>query len=130
MVNPKRGVNFGTRLLAAGKAIWQGGSPFSALTAVWPTNHEGKYVIEAEGIRLAFTNHGAAVTNLFVNDTNGQEIDVVLGLDHADLYPQTTSNPYLNAVIGKPRLYNVSPGPDPGCDFRLTHGIQVDTPST
>jgi aldose 1-epimerase len=100
MVGTRGAVKFSVRLLAAAKAIWKGGSPFTALTAVWPTNDEGKYVIEAEGIRLAFTNHGAALSNLWINDTNGQEIDIVLGLDHADLYTQTTSNPYLNGVIG------------------------------
>jgi aldose 1-epimerase len=91
--------------MAAAKAIWRGGSPFTALTAVWPTNDEGKYVIEAEGIRLAFTNHGAALANLWINDTKGQEIDVVLGLDHADQYPKSTSNPYLNGIIGKSMNY-------------------------
>jgi aldose 1-epimerase len=101
MVGARGAVNFSTRLLVAAKAIWRGGSPFNGLTAIWPTNNEGKYVIEAEGIRLAFTNHGAALANLWINDTNGQEIDVVLGLDHADLYPQSNFNPYLNGIIGK-----------------------------
>jgi aldose 1-epimerase len=90
------------RLLATAKAIWVGGSPFNAVTAMWPTNDEGKYVIESEGIRLAFTNYGAALTNLWVNDTDGQEIDIVLGLDHADMYLNSKLNPYLNGMIGKP----------------------------
>lgn len=101
MVGARGAVKFSTRLLAAARAIWQGGSPFTALTAIWPTNDEGKYVIEAEGIRIAFTNHGAAVSNLWINDTNGNEVDVVLGLDHADMYPQTSLNPYLNGIIGR-----------------------------
>ncbi|KAH8651293.1 putative aldose 1-epimerase family protein [Xylariales sp. PMI_506] len=88
-------------VLATTKAVWKGGSPFAALTALWPTNDEGKYTIESEGIKIAFTNHGAAVTNLWLKDKNGEEIDVVLGLDHADLYENTDSNPYLNGMIGR-----------------------------
>ena len=57
--------------------------------------------IESEGIRLAFTNYGAALTNLWINDTNGQEIDIVLGLDHADMYLNSKLNPYLNGMVGK-----------------------------
>ncbi|KAK3936665.1 aldose 1-epimerase family protein [Diplogelasinospora grovesii] len=89
------------RVLATAKAIWVGGSPFNAITAMWPTNDEGKYVIQSEGIRVAFTNYGAAVTNLWVNDTNGQELDIVLGLDHADQYLESKLNPYLNGMIGR-----------------------------
>jgi aldose 1-epimerase len=87
-------------VLATAKAVWKGGSPFAALTAMWPVNDEGKYTIESEGIKIAFTHHGAAVANLWVRDRHGEEIDVVLGLDHADMYPETNSNPYLNGVIG------------------------------
>jgi aldose 1-epimerase len=94
-------VKLSTSIGAALKAVWSGGSPFATVTALWPTNEEGKYIIQAEGIRLALTNHGAAVTNLWINDTNGEEIDIVLGLDHADLYPELTSNPYLNGFIGQ-----------------------------
>ncbi|KAK4119456.1 galactose mutarotase-like protein [Parathielavia appendiculata] len=88
-------------VLATAKAVWKGGSPFAALTAMWPVNDEGKYTIEAEGIKISFTHHGAAVANLWVRDRDGDEIDIVLGLDHADMYPETSSNPYLNGVIGR-----------------------------
>jgi aldose 1-epimerase len=48
---------------------------------------EGKYVIAAEGIRIAFTNrNGGAPTNLWINDTNGNEIDILLGLDNVQDY--------------------------------------------
>jgi len=74
-------------LAATLKALLYGGSPFAGFTALWPTNDEGKYVIEAEGIRLAFTNrNGGAPTNLWINDTNGSEIDILLGLDHVEDY--------------------------------------------
>lgn len=89
-----------TTIFAAAKSVWTRGSPFAVLSALWATNHEGKYIIESEGIRLAFTNHGAAVTNLWINNTHGEEIDIVLGLDNGDDYAKLTSNPYLNGVIG------------------------------
>ncbi|BCR97997.1 putative aldose 1-epimerase family protein [Aspergillus luchuensis] len=88
-------------IFAAVKSVWTRGSPFAALTALWPTNEESKFIIQSEGIRLAFTNHGAAVTNLWLNNTYGEEIDVVLGLDDARDYPALQSNPFLNGVIGR-----------------------------
>ncbi|KAH3269460.1 hypothetical protein KXW55_003965 [Aspergillus fumigatus] len=92
---------FSVGLLAAVKSVWTRGSPFAALTALWPTNEEGKFIIQSEGIRLAFTNHGAALTNLWLNNTHGEEVDVLLGLDDARGYPSLQSNPYLNGVIGR-----------------------------
>ena len=89
------------KAFATCKSILSGGGPFDVLTALWPTNEEGKYVIQAEGIRLAFSNHGAALSNFWINNTNGEEIDIVLGLDHADSYLGTKSNPFLNGFIGK-----------------------------
>jgi aldose 1-epimerase len=89
-----------TAFLAAVKSVWTRGNPFAVLTALWPTNEEGKYVIQAEGIRLAFTNHGAALTNLWINNTHGEEIDIVVGLDDPRGYPEMQSNPWLNGVIG------------------------------
>ena len=47
---------------------------------------DGKFTIEAEGIRAQFITYGAALTNLFVQDRNGVETDVVLGYDKADYY--------------------------------------------
>ncbi|GKT90329.1 aldose 1-epimerase family protein [Colletotrichum tofieldiae] len=90
-----------TTVLAAAKSVWNRGSPFAIMSALWATNEEGKYIIESDGIRLAFTNHGAAVTNLWINNTHGEEIDIVLGLDNGDDYAKLTSNPYLNGVIGR-----------------------------
>ncbi len=94
-----------TRLLATAKAVWLGGNPIAAVTALWPTNNEGKYEIASEGIRLAFTNHGASIANLFIKDKNGDEVDIVLGLDHADLYLERETNPYLNGIIGRYQGY-------------------------
>ncbi|KAK5132878.1 hypothetical protein LTR08_008398 [Meristemomyces frigidus] len=82
------------------KALWNGGSPFAGYTAMWPVNEEGKYVIEAEGIRLAFTNlNGGAPTNLWINDTHGNEVDILLGLDFAKDYANYTGK--LGGTIGR-----------------------------
>lgn len=89
-----------TSVFVAVKSVWLRGSPFAAFSALWPTNEEGKYVIQAEGIRLAITSHGVSPTNLWINNTHGEEIDILLGLDHADGYPGLEYNPFLNGVIG------------------------------
>jgi hypothetical protein len=69
------------------KSLIVGGSPFAGFTALWPTNDDGKYVIEAEGIRIAFTNrNGGAPTNLWITDKNGKEVDIILGLDKVEEY--------------------------------------------
>jgi aldose 1-epimerase len=68
--------------------LWVGGNPFVIITALHTPNEEGKYVIQAEGIRLAFTNNGGALSNLWINDTHGNEIDIVLGLDNATQYAE------------------------------------------
>ncbi|KAM0321215.1 hypothetical protein ACHAPQ_009579 [Fusarium lateritium] len=86
---------------AAIKSAWTRGSPFAAATALYPTTEEGKYVIQAEGIRMAFTNYGGAVTNLWLNNSQGEEIDVILGLDQARDYEDYPGNPYLNGAIGR-----------------------------
>ncbi|KAF5004818.1 hypothetical protein FDECE_8695 [Fusarium decemcellulare] len=87
--------------IAAVKSAWTRGSPFAAATALFPTTDEGKYVIQAEGIRMAFTNYGGAVTNLWLNNSRGEEVDVVLGLDQAADYEGYPGNPYLNGAIGR-----------------------------
>lgn len=82
-------------------ALWAGSSPFGVITALWPTDDSGKYVIQSEGIRLAFTNHGGALANLWINDTNGNEVDIVLGFDDATQYLSSSRNPYLGGAIGR-----------------------------
>src|SRR4051812_42319497 len=101
MVELKKVASLSSRLLTSARAIFLGGNPIAALTALWPTNAEGKYEISAPGIRLTFTNHGASVANLWVPDRHGNEIDVVLGLDHASQYPLRHTNPYLNGLVGR-----------------------------
>lgn len=50
---------------------------------------------------MAFTNYGGAVTNLWLNNSRGEEIDVILGLDQARDYEDYPGNPYLNGAIGE-----------------------------
>lgn len=76
------------------------GNPFSIMGFLHPTNSEGKYVIEAEGIRLAFVKRGGAVANVWINDTSGREIDIVMGFDNASQYDSYEGYPILNGAIG------------------------------
>lgn len=72
-------------------------------TALWPPNGDGKYIIQAEGIRMAFTNrNGGAPTNIWINDTNGREVDIILGLDKVEDYDDYIGS--LGGTIGKRSL--------------------------
>jgi hypothetical protein len=61
---------------------------------------DGKYTISAKGIRAQYVPYGASISNLFVNDTNGIERDIVLGWDNATYYTVDTSHPHLGGVPG------------------------------
>lgn len=83
---------------------------FSALVAVaasllLPTaraqDADGKYTISAEGIRAKFIPYGASISNLFINDTNGIERDIVLGFDNASYYSVDKLHPHLGGVPGR-----------------------------
>ncbi|CAL5866559.1 uncharacterized protein PFLUO_LOCUS768 [Penicillium psychrofluorescens] len=76
-------------------------NPFSIMGALLPPDASGKYIIESEGIRLAFVRKGGALANLWINDTNCRELDVVLGFDNSSLY-ETYPGPHtLNGAIGR-----------------------------
>lgn len=47
---------------------------------------DGKYTLEAEGIRAQFIPYGAGISNLFFRDKHGIERDIVLGWDNASYY--------------------------------------------
>lgn len=47
---------------------------------------DGRYTIAAPGIKAQFIPYGATLTNLFVKDKNGNDVDVVLGYDDVDYY--------------------------------------------
>ena len=61
---------------------------------------DGKYTIQSTGIRANFIPYGASISNLFINDTNGVERDIVLGFDNATYYSIDTSHPHLGGVPG------------------------------
>ena len=61
----------------------------------------GKYEISAEGIRGLFIPYGASISNLFINDTNGIERDIVLGFDNASHYSVDPYHPHFGGVPGK-----------------------------
>jgi hypothetical protein len=80
-------------------------------------NSDGKYTLQAPGIRAQFIPYGASITNLFINDKNGRssrnyacptsltlfegiERDIVLGFDNATYYSIDTSHPHLGGVPG------------------------------
>ncbi|KAF2116225.1 galactose mutarotase-like domain-containing protein [Lophiotrema nucula] len=64
-------------------------------------NADGKYELSAEGIRAYFIPYGASISNLFINDTNGIERDIVLGFDNASHYSVDPFHPHLGGVPGR-----------------------------
>ena len=62
---------------------------------------QGRYTIEAEGIRAQFIPYAATLTNLFVKDPTGQELDIVLGYDNTSYYPVDPGHPVYNAIPGR-----------------------------
>ncbi|KAM7199117.1 Galactose mutarotase-like domain containing protein [Rhypophila sp. PSN 637] len=62
---------------------------------------DGKYTISAPGIKAQFIEYGATLTNLFVKDKNGNDIDVVLGYDDLDWYPKDPGHPVYNSIPGR-----------------------------
>ncbi|KAK7743378.1 hypothetical protein SLS62_010615 [Diatrype stigma] len=62
---------------------------------------DGKYTIKAPGIKAQFIPYGATLTNLFVKDKNGEDVDVVLGYDDVDYYPKDPGHPVYNAIPGR-----------------------------
>ncbi|SPO01429.1 related to Rds1 protein [Cephalotrichum gorgonifer] len=62
---------------------------------------DGKYTISSDGIRAQFIPYGASLTNLYVKDKNGEDVDVVLGYDDLDLYASDPAHPVYNAIPGR-----------------------------
>lgn len=85
--------------LAASAAAQYSSLPPSTNSTIGP-DADGKYEISAEGIRGLFIPYGASITNLFINDTNGLERDIVLGFDNASYYSVDPLHPHLGGVPG------------------------------
>jgi aldose 1-epimerase len=66
-----------------------------------PVDADGKYTLVSEGIRAQFIPYGASITNLFINDTNGVERDIVLGFDNATAYTNDKAHAHMGGVPGK-----------------------------
>ncbi len=62
-----------------------------------------KYTISAPGINASFIPYGARLTNLYVNDRNGNPQDVVLGYDDATQYliDTETVHTYFGPIVGR-----------------------------
>jgi aldose 1-epimerase len=78
-------------------------SALAAATAVaaQKPDEDGRYTISAPGIKAQFIPYGASLTNLYVKDKNGEDVDVVLGYDDVDYYPVDPGHPVLNAIPGR-----------------------------
>lgn len=61
----------------------------------------GKYCLTSTGIRAEFIPYGASLTNLFIEDKQGEERDIVLGFDNATAYSDPKWHPHLNGVPGR-----------------------------
>lgn len=91
----KKGALAALQLLLAAGAVAQYDNSTSG------PDEDGKYLLEAEGIRAYFIPYGAAITNLFVTDAGGVERDIVLGYDNASYYSIDEKHPYYGGVPGK-----------------------------
>ncbi|KLU86121.1 aldose 1-epimerase [Magnaporthiopsis poae ATCC 64411] len=88
------------RSSAAILALLGGGAIVSG-QAIPPPGADGRYTIKAKGIKAQFIPYGASLTNLFVKDKNGKDVDVVLGYDNASYYPVDPGHPVLNSIPGR-----------------------------
>ncbi|KAI5864384.1 galactose mutarotase-like protein [Durotheca rogersii] len=62
---------------------------------------DGKYTISAPGIKAQFIPYGATLTNLFVKDKDGNDVDVVLGYEDINYYPEDPGHPVYNSIPGR-----------------------------
>lgn len=57
------------------------------------------YTIKSKKLELLCTNYGATVVSIFVDDKDGNSLDVVLGYDNAQAYADNWS--YFGATVGR-----------------------------
>lgn len=72
-------------------------------TAAICSSHFQKYTISAPGINATFIPYGATLTNLYVNDKNGNPQDIVLGYDNAEDYLKDTQTVHTDygKIVGR-----------------------------
>ncbi|KAF2712082.1 galactose mutarotase-like protein [Pleomassaria siparia CBS 279.74] len=100
----------------------------AALPKVPAPGADGRYTLEAPGIRAQFIPYAATLTNLFVKDKNGIERDIVLGYDNASFYPVDPGHPVYNAIPG--RYVNRIGNGTFSIDNVTYHTVQNDGPNT
>ncbi|MCJ1359464.1 MAG: hypothetical protein MMC33_009466 [Icmadophila ericetorum] len=85
-----------SHLLATSSAV-------AGLVAQTTTDPFQKYTISAPGINASFVAYGARLTNLYVNDKNGNPQDVALGYDNGSAYRTNdlTYHTYFGPVVGR-----------------------------
>ncbi|KAH8906910.1 galactose mutarotase-like protein [Coniochaeta sp. PMI_546] len=71
------------------------------LDSAFAPGADGKYTISAPGIKAQFIDYGASLTNLFVKDKMGMDVDVVLGYDNISYYPVDPGHPVYNSIPGR-----------------------------
>ncbi|KAI1084807.1 galactose mutarotase-like domain-containing protein [Whalleya microplaca] len=62
---------------------------------------DGKYTISSSGIKAQFIPYGATLTNLFVKDKNGDDVDIVLGYEDVGYYAVDPGHPVYNSIPGR-----------------------------
>lgn len=82
-------------------ALFTASTVTSALAQAPLPDAQGRYTLQAEGIRAQFIPYAATLTNLFVKDKNGIERDIVLGYDNTSYYPVDPGHPVYNAIPGR-----------------------------
>ena len=109
-----RGILLAATALLSTVAAQTTGSPTNTTgIAGLPTpgpDSNGKYEISAEGIRANFIPYGASISNLFINDTNGVERDIVLGFDNATYYSEDKQHPHFGGVPGELKVRGIGRG--------------------
>jgi len=111
------------------------GSGGSNPSATGP-DEDGKYWIYGKGITASFIPYGASISNLYINDKNGIQRDIVAGFDNASYYGIDKQHPHFGGVPGRYAnriknssfeidgvTYNVLPNENPTAD----HPDGVDT---
>ncbi|KAI2624551.1 galactose mutarotase-like protein [Hypomontagnella submonticulosa] len=73
----------------------------SVVAKVQGPGADGKYTISSSGIKAQFIPYGATLTNLFVKDKNGEDVDVVLGYEDIEYYPKDPGHPVYNSIPGR-----------------------------
>jgi aldose 1-epimerase len=57
-------------------------------------------IIEEDGLAFSCINYGAAITNIWVPDKDGKQVDVVLGFEDLDGYVNA-GNAYIGSICGR-----------------------------